>query len=178
MATKEQYLPIEQKIADILLTKHGKVLKNGKVDDIPIGLDFVEEIAGGRTNTWHYRGNGKVQIRVGSSWSNDQQSVGFRQLKSGGHSYEKIADKLAEMADYQARINARKDAEKSTRNENLAFVETLEAEHNLYGHSSGLDVSFNNGAMTFKTRTITQDQGRAFVELAIQLGIVKPRSTE
>ena len=174
----EKYAEIEQKIADLLYTNHGKVLENGKVDGIDIGLEFVEEISGGRGNIWHNRSNGKVQIRVGGSWRNDQQSVGFRQLKNGGHSYNKIAAKMAEMADYQARINERKDAEKNARNDNQAFVDALEAQHDLYSHSSGLDVSFNNGALSFKANRITQDQGRALVELAIQLGIVKPRPTE
>ena len=175
----EKYAELEQKIADLLFKNHGKVLVNGEVDGIRIGIDFIEEVAGGRSNAWHWRNNGKVQIRVGSSYSFDNDSVGFRQKKDGTHSYDKIADKLSEMEQFQRIRNERKAKERNIREDNQSFVNALESELNLRSYDSKLTVSSNNGAngaLCFKISAITQDQAREFVELAIEMGVIKPKS--
>ena len=174
-------LEIEKKIGDVLFKQHGRVLENGYVDGIHVGLEFIEEISGGKANSWSYsrKRNGKIQVRVGKDahWVTGDNSVGFKQLKTGGYNYDKIAAKLVDMADYVGRVLQNRVDTKSKADGNRKFIDALEEENGLCNHSSGLDVSA--ASLQFKTRRdLTREQGEAFVLLAIELGLVtKKRKT-
>lgn len=169
-----KYADIEQKIADELFKRHGRVLDKGAVDGVSVGVEFVEEIAGGKTQSWSFRRNGKVQVRVGARayWVTSERSVGFKQLKGGGHNYDKIADKLVEMADYVAAVEKRRAETRKVERGNRDFIKDMEKKYNLFSYGSGLEANHNTGALLFKVRPKTQEQAEKLLKLAIDMGLV------
>lgn len=169
-----RYAEITKRIAEEVSKRHGRELKpGGYVDDMHVGLRFVEEIDGGRTHSFSFRRNGKTQVRVGeeAKWVTDQRSVGYRQLKAGGYNYEKIADHLVKCADYMKRVYARRKEQNEQRQSDDSFIRSLEKKHNLFSYGGGLSTS-EFGGMVFKVTTKDREKAERLVELAIEMGLL------
>lgn len=176
--TKELHAQIEQTIAETVLKRHNRLLENGCIDGVSVGLKLVDEVSGGRGGvSYRTNYNGKVQVRVGDQahWVTGQAGVGFKQLKDGGHNYDKIADKMVEMADYKTRVEAHKAKKRSKYEENRTFIKELEEELELYSAGSDLTANLQTGNLSFKVSSLTQEQAEAFVLLGMTLGVIKEK---
>jgi len=163
-------------IASEIKARHGRVLENGKIDGVDVGLEVIEEISGGKQNLRYFDRdkykNGKLQVRIGAEayYIIDTPSVGFKQLKDGSHNYAKIADKMVEIADYVIAVKNRRNQIKQTKNEHLKLINSLKEQHGLL--STGLSINHNNGSLSFIANNISEENAKKLVEFAKQLGIV------
>ena len=162
---------VEQEIANSLFLHHGAILVNGKVDGISIGIE-VNEMRSGSDRMYGYwkTGTGKYQVRVGTAFYGDIRSVGYKQLKDGQFSYDKIAGRMMEM---RGEVQRNNDAAKLRRKREIDNYQLLE-ELGLSKWSGPLSVNDKTGQMSFKIHRLSEAHARQFMALSISLGLVTP----
>jgi len=162
------------KIGHTLKTRHNMELYGDNVDGVSVGIEIEETWTG--SGFMNSRRTGKYRVRVGTLYGS-VRPVGFRELKGGGFSYDKIADKLVDMraASVAAQERAKKKQMKMADNETIR--EGICTKLNVYKHHQCLSVAyqsgFDQGALSFKVTDVSPDHAEKFMALAIELGIIK-----
>lgn len=168
---------LEAKVANELYSRHGAVLyPYGEVElngiTTRVGLDFTAERTG-RSNWTMGRLTGRTRITVGD-WGG--QKRGFRQKNDGTHSFDKIADALFEgYQDSLAQAKHRKERSNRSNNANQ-IQQTLAEELNIYDWTSMSVNKFGRLNLKFDSN-LTEDNTRQLLKLAMELGVIKPKSS-
>jgi hypothetical protein len=166
LAEKKEYL--QGKIAETLLLRHNMTLKGSEVDGQYVGMDWVYE----RNQGYSLLGyTGNIRLYIGT-YGDDRRL--FRTLKTGEMKYEKIADELKLRYDnavsaskYYSKVESLRKANEKTREE-IAEACGLDS---IY--TTGLEVSYHTGDMSFNIGNLTKEDACAFVNLAIERGLIK-----
>ncbi len=176
--TDPKYADHEYQIAEIIFEKYGCLLSNGKIDGLSVGLEFIEEYSGGRSQRWRSphstKKNGKVQIRIGKDthWLTGEPSVGYRQKNDGTFNYEKIANRMMEMRHYALRVQNKRNKESDNFKSNRKLISKLNKTHNVF--SCGLGTN-DRGDLYFKVDRLTEEQGEKLVETALEMGLLSSK---
>ena len=158
---------IHESIFAALMERHGLSLEGEEVNGLRIGVKIRPE-----TSTMGFRTvrTGKMRVSIGDHWAymGMFKTKSYPQLKSGKHSYNKIADEWARMYEIVNQRNAAKAKlkAKSTVNEDTIKAVTEE----LGVVDTKLSVNSRTGCLVFKIFDVKPYDAIEFAALAKQLG--------
>jgi len=157
---------IEQNIVNALFQLHNLKLVNDEVEGVAIGVDI--------NNIWsgigfYSRKTPRKIVKVGY-WI-DKRNVNYRQKQDGTFSYDKIANKIAEM--YHNKVEETKLNQIRKQRANLSEKRTKCIKQNigLSEYSSIVKPSNFDPTVTVKLSGLSSQQAEALLKAAIEIGI-------
>lgn len=149
----------------LILDEHGH-----KINDEQISLDFVFEQTGASSYFRTY--NGKIRVYVGK-WIGRGRKKMFRTDKEGNLKIDEIVKELKRVYDLEVADTERRKQARSKEQENTDARDIIAKKHGIDKWSTKLDVDYKYGDMSFKVHGLNAKQADAFVNLAIELGLIK-----
>ena len=150
---------------DLILDEHGH-----KINEENISLDFVFEQTG--ASSYYRTYNGKIRVYVGR-WIGGGRKKMFRTNKAGELKIDQIVAELKRVYDQEVAKTKSDRYVRSKEQDNKLTQEAIAQKYGIDKWSTKLDVNYRTGDLEFRVSGINAEQADKFVNLAIELGLIR-----